>query len=197
MDLLNVSARNDLAWINEPQTWSFTEETGVVITAPPSSDFFCDPAAVNMKHSAPLLYKKFEGDFQLTTKASVDMATQYDAACMMLRLNAENWVKLCFEFDGNDASIVSVVTRNGSSDDCNHCIVKTREISLRMIRLGKVVSLFFSQDEVHWNLMRYLGFEIPGPFQIGIEAQSPIGSGTQARFFYLDLAEAPTQARFS
>lgn len=197
MDLLNVSTRNDLAWLNDPEEWSFTGETGVVITAPPVTDFFCDPASVNVQRSAPLLYKEFQGDFQLTTKTSVDMVSQYDASCLMLWLDAENWVKLCFEFDGSNASIVSVVTRNGSSDDCNHCIVKTREISLRMIRLGKVVSLFFSQDDVHWNLMRYLGFEIPGSFRIGIEAQSPIGSGTQARFSYLDLAEAPTQARFS
>ncbi len=197
MDILGISARHDLAWLHEPQEWSFTGETGVVIMAPPASDFFCDPALVNVKHSAPFLYKEFQGDFQMTTRTSVDMVTQYDSSCLMFRLDAENWVKLCFEFDGSVATIVSVVTKNGLSDDCNHCAIESREVYLRITKVGKVTSLFFSQDDVNWKLARYFGFEIPHQFQLGIVAQSPIGSGTQARFSYLDLAEPPAQPRFS
>ena len=196
MDLLSVSARNDLIRLNEPKEWSFTGETGVVIMAPASADFFCDPASTHVRHSVPFLSKEIRGDFQLTTKTSVDMVAQFDSSCLMLRLDAENWAKLCFEFDGSDASIVSVVTRNGLSDDCNHCVIDAREIYLRITKVGKVISMFFSQDDVHWKLMRYFGFEIPNSFQLGIVAQSPIGSGTQARFSYLDLAEPPVQGRF-
>jgi uncharacterized protein len=197
LDILGVSARNDLAWLNEPKEWSFTGETGVVIMAPPSSDFFCDPALVNVKHSAPFLYKEFQGDFQVTTRTSVDMVALYDASCLMVRLDTENWAKLCFEFDGSTASIVSVVTKNGISDDCNHYSIDSRDISLRMTKSGKVTSMFFSQDDVHWKLVWYFGFEIQNQFQLGIVAQSPIGSGTQARFSYLDLVEPPAQNRFS
>jgi regulation of enolase protein 1 (concanavalin A-like superfamily) len=196
LDVLSIPARNDLIWLNEPKEWSFTGETGVMIMAPSSSDFFCDPAAVNVRHSAPFLYKEFQGDFQMTTKTSVDMVAQYDSSCLMFRLDPENWAKLCFEFDGSDASIVSVVTKNSLSDDCNHCVIDAREIYLRITKVGKVISMFFSQDDVHWKLMRYFGFEIPNSFQLGIVAQSPIGSGTQARFSYLDLAEPPVQGRF-
>lgn len=196
MDILSISSRNDLSWLNEPEEWAFSGETGVVITAPALSDFFCDPAEVNVRHSAPFLYKEIPGDFQLTTRTSVDMAVQFDSSCLMFRLDTENWAKLCFEFDGSNASIVSVVTKNSVSDDCNHCVVDAKEIYLRITRVGKVISLFFSYDDVHWKLMRYFGFEIPNPFQVGIVAQSPIGSGTQARFSYLDLAEPPTKGRF-
>lgn len=37
----------------------------------------------------------------------------------MLMADDNNWAKLCFEFNGEYATIVSVVTKNGSSDDCN------------------------------------------------------------------------------
>ena len=197
MDILSVSARNDLVWLNEPEEWAFTDETGVVIMAPSSSDFFCDPALVNVRHSAPFLYKEVRGDFQITTKTRVDMVSQYDSSCVMFRLDTENWAKLCFEFDGSSPSIVSVVTRNGLSDDCNHRSIEGSEMYLRMTKVGNVISMFFSQDDVHWNLARYFGFEIPNQFQLGIVAQSPIGSGTQACFYYLDLAEPPAQNRFS
>ena len=196
MDLLSVSARNDLSWLNEPEEWSFSGETGAVIMAPAFADFFCDPGSMHVKHSAPFLYKEIRGDFQLTTKTSVDMVAQFDSSCLMLRLDTENWAKLCFEFDGNDASIVSVVTRKGVSDDCNHCVIDTKEVSLRITKVGRVISLFFSQDDAQWKLARYFGFEIPDAFQIGIVAQSPVGSGTQARFSSLDLAEPPAQGRF-
>lgn len=196
LNLLSVAARNDLSWLNEPTEWAFTSEAGVTIMAPASADFFCDPAAVHIRHSAPFLYKKGQEDFQLTTRTSVDMVAQYDSSCLMVRLDAENWAKLCFEFDGNHASIVSVVTKNGLSDDCNHRVIEASEISLRMTKVGNVISLFFSQDEVDWKLARYFGFELPNPFQVGIVAQSPVGSGTQARFAYLDLAEPPAKGRF-
>lgn len=197
MDILDIAGRHDLNWLNEPEEWSFTGETGVAITAPPSSDFFCDPAYINVRHSAPFLYKEFQSDFQITTRTSVGMVSQYDSSCLMFRLDSENWAKLCFEFDGSSASIVSVVTKNGLSDDCNHFLVESSEVYLRIIKAGNVISMFFSQDDLHWKLVRYFGFELPQQFQLGIVAQSPIGAGTQAHFAYLDLAEPPARGRFS
>jgi regulation of enolase protein 1 (concanavalin A-like superfamily) len=197
LDLLHISARGDLAWLNEPQQWAFTGETGVTITAPASADFFCDPGGVHVRHSAPFLSKEFEGDFRLTTRTSVDMVAQYDSSCIMFWLDAKNWAKLCFEYNGKHASIVSVVTKDGSSDDCNHCIVEAQEVALRVIRQGETSSLFFSLDEADWKLVRYFGFALPRPFQVGIVAQSPTGAGTQARFAYLDLSEPPARGRFA
>ena len=69
----------------------------------------------------------------------------YDSGCLMLMADENNWAKLCFEFNGEYATIVSVVTQNGLSDDCNSERVLVSNPYLKITKNDQLISLLFTR----------------------------------------------------
>ncbi|TKH41395.1 DUF1349 domain-containing protein [Paenibacillus terrae] len=195
-NLFQPNVRGKLRWMNEPEHWEYTEEDRLIIDAPAKVDFFKDPGGKHVAHSAPFLHLQVDSSFQLTTQLQVDMRHLYDSGCLMLMSDEDNWAKLCYEFNGNDATIVSVVTKNGSSDDCNSERVVVDNPHLRITKIGKIISFYYSPDGEDWKLVRYFGMEITDPFIAGALAQSPMGSGCRVNFKYLNLTIPNEDSRF-
>ncbi|MBB3111729.1 hypothetical protein FHS18_003797 [Paenibacillus phyllosphaerae] len=195
-NLLAGEERAKFQWINEPEFWQVTEDGGVVIEAPPSADFFQDPAGKHIANSAPFFYFQADHSFELTTRLHVDMQHIYDSGCLMLMSDELNWAKLCFEFNGKHPTIVSVVTRDGSSDDCNSERVTCERPYLRITKAGKLITFAYSEDAVEWKLIRYFGMNFPTPLMAGVVAQSPKGTGTRVQFDYLQVATPDAEERF-
>ncbi|MDP4095275.1 DUF1349 domain-containing protein [Paenibacillus sp. P96] len=195
-NLFQPGAREQLKWLNEPQYWTFTAEDELIIDAPPKADFFKDPGGTHVAHSAPFLHTDVASTFQLTTQLQVDMRHLYDSGCLMMMADENNWAKLCFEFNGEFATIVSVVTQNGSSDDCNSERVLVDHPYLRMTKTEKIVSFHYSPDGEAWKLIRYFGMESSARFKAGIVAQSPMGAGCRVQFTSLLLSLPEEESRF-
>lgn len=188
--------RSQMNWMNEPASWSFTEEGVLVVEAQADTDFFQDPAGINVRASAPFLAIPVSGDFELTTQLTVDMKHQYDSGCLMVMADERNWCKLCFEYDGKAATIVSVVTRDGSSDDCNSIEVPVPDPYLRVRKVEGCISFFYSPDGEEWKLIRYFGMPLQGEIQAGVVSQSPTGTGCTCRFLSLEVTSPDLTARF-
>ena len=79
--------------------------------------------------------------------------------------------------------MVSVVTREGRSDDANAWQIPPTGAHLRVARCGRTAALHASADGMRWDLVRYFdpGFTSPKVW-VGILAQSPAGDGTTATF---------------
>lgn len=194
--LFHPGTRERLTWMHEPEQWAFTSDNELVVEAPAQADFFKDPAGKHIAHSAPFLHLPAGSSFQLTTQLEVDMRHQYDSGCLMLMADENNWAKLCFESNGEFPTIVSVVTRNGSSDDCNSERVTANQPYLRMTKSGQVVSFYYSADGETWKLIRYFGMDTAFEYRAGVVAQSPTGSGCRVRFKSLTLAIPEEDSRF-
>ncbi|MFD2117865.1 DUF1349 domain-containing protein [Paenibacillus yanchengensis] len=180
--------RTQLKWINEPSSWKFNEQDQLVIDAPAKADFFCDPAGQHFANSAPFLYLELDQSFELTTELTVNMKEKYDSGCLMIMIDANNWAKLCYEFNGKHASIVTVVTRDGVSDDCYSEQVYSDHPFLKMTSNNKVIHFYFSEDGIDWTMIRY--FALPSKQQAvkaGVVAQSPQGPGCHMTFCQLQL----------
>ncbi|MDO7906141.1 DUF1349 domain-containing protein [Paenibacillus sp. JX-17] len=195
-NLFSKQEREKLAWMNEPQHWTYTAEHELLIEAPPKADFFKDPAGKHTASSAPFLQLQVDSSFQLTTQLQVDMHHKYDSGCLMLMADDNNWAKICFEFDGEYPTIVSVVTQDGSSDDCNSERVSVENPYLRITKSEQVVSFYYSPDGEAWKLIRYFGLRSQGPYTAGVVAQSPTGSGCEVRFKSLILSWPEAEERF-
>lgn len=195
-NLFRVGERERLTWMNEPTSWEYTADDGLCVHAPAKADFFKDPAGKHMVHSAPFLHVPAETSFQLTTQLLVEMHHIYDSGCLMLMADEDNWAKLCYEFNGEHATIVSVVTQNGCSDDCNSERVTVENPFLRITKRENTVSFFYSANGEHWKLIRYFGMKAPGGFKAGVVAQSPMGTGCRACFKYLSMTKPDTDSRF-
>ncbi|MGE7823551.1 DUF1349 domain-containing protein [Paenibacillus sp. NPDC093718] len=195
-NLFHPETREKLRWLNEPEHWEFTTDDRLIMDAPSKADFFKDPGGKHVAHSAPYLHLQVDSTFQLVTQLQVDMHHLYDSGCLMLMADENNWAKLCFEYNGEYATIVSVVTQNGFSDDCNSECVFVSNPYLKITKKDRVISFYYSTDGEVWKLIRYFGMDASTPFTAGVVAQSPMGAGCRVQFLSLFLSESDEKSRF-
>lgn len=170
-----------MEWLVEPVSWSLDD--GVLsITAGAKTDWFISPTDGARAESAPCLTFPAGREFTLTALVSAEMQSQWDAGALMVFLDKENWGKIAFERSAyQEPTIVSVVTK-GVSDDCNGEVWTGRSVWLRIGTVGNGIGLYNSADGVKWRMARVFSLGEARGLRIGLEAQSPAGHGTTARF---------------
>jgi regulation of enolase protein 1 (concanavalin A-like superfamily) len=164
--------------------WRAGPDDDVTVTAGRDTDLFLDPATEYEKLNAPrLLGVAADGDYQFSARVSVEFRSTYDAGTLLVWADERHWAKLCFEFSPDrEPMVVSVVTR-GLSDDANAFVVDGHTVWLRVSRRGRSYAFHASTDGRLWKLIR--SFSIGDDLvraRVGLEAQSPTGTGLTARF---------------
>jgi len=169
------------SWSSEPESWDDADGK-LVVNAPAHSDLFADPGGAAAVRNAPMLLGPApDGDWMFSARIDVDFASTFDAGVLVLHAGDGEWAKLCFELAPQvHPMVVSVVTRDGTSDDANAFAVDTDEIWLRVSRLGPAVAFHASTDGEWWQLVRYFAFTPQA--QVGLLAQSPTGDGVRVEF---------------
>ena len=173
----------EFKWINEGiirQT-----DNHIEIDAPAQSDFFCNNGAVSEEGitpetlcNAPFYYTEVDGDFVMKVKVAHDFKDTYDSASIMIMIDMQNWAKACFEkTDFGTHAAVSVVTRNGESDDANGCNIDSNSVWLQITRVGNSFSFHFSEDGVTYYMMRFFNLSAGKTIKVGLLAQAPQGNG--------------------
>jgi regulation of enolase protein 1 (concanavalin A-like superfamily) len=172
-----------LRWLNEPSSWRIPDETSLLVTAGPRTDWFVDPQrSEEPKLNAPALVGDASGDFLLSARVTVDFAATYDAGVLILYAGDDAWAKLCFEYSPQrEPMVVSVVTR-GVSDDCNSFVVGAASVWLRIAGIGGAFAFHASTDGVGWSFVRYFALATAGEPSLGFAAQSPTGAGCAVTF---------------
>mgnify|MGYP002516934099 FL=1 len=173
----------EFKWINEViirQT-----DNHIEIDAPAQSDFFCNNGAVSEEGitpetlcNAPFYYTEVDGDFVMRVKVAHDFKDTYDSASIMIMIDMQNWAKACFEkTDFGTHAAVSVVTRNGESDDANGCNIDSNSVWLQITRVGNSFAFHFSEDGVTYYMMRFFNLSAGKTIKVGLLAQAPQGNG--------------------
>lgn len=177
--------------------WEYSDiEDRLTVFAAPHSDIYINPAGENstdaesLMNASTLLGKPPTGDFQFSSRLTVDFKSQFDAGVLMIWIDELNWVKFCFEFSpASEPMVVSVVTIN-FSDDANSFIVNGNSIRYRITRRDNVYALHAALDGVEWTLIRVftLGSDIE-KHKIGFAAQSPTGDGCNILFDKINFSQ--------
>lgn len=173
----------EFKWINEGiirQT-----DNHIEIDAPAQSDFFCNNGAVSEEGitpetlcNAPFYYTEVDGDFVMRVKVAHDFKDTYDSASIMIMIDMQNWAKACFEkTDFGTHAAVSVVTRNGESDDANGCNIDSNSVWLQITRVGNSFAFHFSEDGVTYYMMRFFNLSAGKTIKVGLLALAPQGNG--------------------
>ena len=165
----------------------------VTLTAAAGADMFLDPAGSENHPDAERFVQLVEGDFQFSAFVEVNFQADFDSGVLLGFVNDTTWFKICAELDPDGTRrVVSVVTRDGASDDSNSWEIGENGIHLRISRMGGAFALHASHDGAHWSMIRYfsLGQQTPNAIKVGILAQSPTGQGTSARFSQLRLSRS-------
>lgn len=176
--LLNLTEGelHNLKWLNMPEKWEKAGE-GIILYPKANSDFFNDPQGIHMKSNAPYLYLEAQGDFVARALVKPCFGTVWDAAVLMLYLDAAHWAKLCFEWsDAGDGykGIVNVVTKD-TSDDANGQSQTAGEVWLQICRVGSTFAMHWSLDGAQWNMARLFAMPCGETVSIGLEGQCPAG----------------------
>ena len=176
-----------LTWINKPSSFQI-EENGINIKAGAHTDLFIDPTGEPINRNSPLLLFQADEHFQFSARLSANLQSTFDAAALVVYANENCWAKCCYERSPDQQPmLVTVVTNNGSSDDCNHNVLDQESVHVRIAGLGNGVFAFHLKEE-EWSLVRYFSLD-QDSFQIGFSSQSPLGQSCLSSFrdpLYLD-----------
>lgn len=177
---LQVPGLDDLDWVNDPVRHEVHGPDAVTIVAGPRTDWFRDPGGEAPAGNAPMLLGTVDGDHQFRATVGLEFAADFDAGALVLHAGPTRWAKLAFERSPSGRPTIVTVVTDGVSDDANAMACDQPTVDLRISRVGDAHAFHARRDGRTWELVRY--FALPGPWRIGLSAQSPTGDGVEVAF---------------
>lgn len=186
-----------LKWFNPPKRWRLEAHgPGLVIEPESSTDFWQRTHYGFSADNGHFLGLTLRGNFVLSTQVSFHPLHQYDQAGLMVRADADFWVKASVEHEPHgQPQLGTVVTNHGYSDWSLQDYPFTEStIRLRIIRHGADLQVEFAEaNSPQWAPMRVARLHWPeqAPVCAGLYACSPKEAGFRAEFAFLKI-EIPT-----
>ena len=182
------SLSEDFYWFNEPN--QFRVGDGLEIWTEAGTDFWQRTHYGFRNDNAHCLFNDKMGDFSIATQVEFFPQNKYDQCGLILRLDADNWIKASTEFiDSDHSKLGSVVTNLGYSDWATQNLSPdTRQLWYRASKRGADVRLDFALDGENWQQMRICHIHQPSEkIAVGIYACSPIKKGFWCRFNWIEF----------
>jgi uncharacterized protein len=178
-----------MTWMNEPASSKIAGEQ-IVVRSRAKTDFWQKTFDGYVADNGHFYHLSVPADFTFTACINGKYATQYDQAGLMVRLDAENWMRCGTEFiDGKRFASV-VFTRIYSDGSTMPDLSETEPIWWRAVRKKDSIETLCSLDGVKFTSVR-MGYFPPGrPVEVGIMCAAPSGPGFEATFKDLKLQKA-------
>jgi uncharacterized protein len=182
-----------LAWLNPPASARFDSATAALLVEPAANTDFWQRTHYGFSaDNGHFLGLPLEGDFSLSTHLQFHPVHQYDQAGLMIRADANSWIKTSVEHENEGPPQLGVVVTNAGFSDWSlqDFAAGSREVSLRLERRGPDVTVLYRLSETAgWKPMRVTHWAPPrpGPIHAGLYACSPKGAGFRTEFTRLEL----------
>ena len=178
-------------WLHEPKhRW---EDDVLTIVTEAETDFWQGTHTGYRRDNGHGLLTDVQHDFSLEARCSFVPSNRFDQGGLMVRIDMENWIKVCIESETKSVSrLGSVVTNLGYSDWASVDIDATvRRMWFRVQGKGADILIECSETGKHWRQMRIAHLHAyPGRLSIGVFACSPSqGSGFDAVFDHLSISD--------
>jgi regulation of enolase protein 1 (concanavalin A-like superfamily) len=171
----------DMHWFNPPAAWSI-QDGRLNVTTAPKSDFWRKTHYGFTRDNGHFFFQEIRGDFALTLRIDGRYTDLYDQAGLMLRVDAENWIKTGIEFFDGCQHASAVVTREFSDWSVVRLEGRPASLWLRVTRKAETVEVSYSLDGQAYILLR-LAYLVPSEItQAGPMCASPDGNGFEASF---------------
>jgi regulation of enolase protein 1 (concanavalin A-like superfamily) len=168
-------------WLNEPTGWRH-EGSDLVVKVDPDTDFWRHTHYGFVRDSGHFLGTPVSGDFVAHVEVHAGYRDRYDQAGLMIRQDAENWIKAGIELDGGTCHLSTVVTHHTSDWSITALQALPDRLGLRLTRSGDAVTVEYAVDGGDWATHRLAWFAPDVEVQVGPMAAAPDGSGFEARF---------------
>jgi regulation of enolase protein 1 (concanavalin A-like superfamily) len=176
----------DGAWNIEPAAWNVAD--GVLrATSLPHTDFWRTTHYGFIRDSGHVFGTPVAGDFTAVARFTGEYRVLYDQAGLMLRGDAEHWIKAGIEFVDGSAWLSVVVTDDRSDWSLSSQVDPAAPRWLQLSRTGDDISVQHSDDGERWTLMRVTSLAAGPADVVGPMLACPEAEGFSARFDVFDV----------
>lgn len=182
MDQLKTVPWHEATWLNEPEH-SDTDGPDLLVTARARSDFWRTTSYGFVRDDGHALLHDFPQDSATEVSFLVDFETLYDQAGLMVRVDAETWIKAGVEMSDGLPQLGAVVTR-GVSDWSVAPVPdwQGRRVTVRAGRSGDAVTVRARCEDGPWRLVRLAPLAPAAVATAGPFCCSPERDGLVVRF---------------
>ncbi len=183
---LQADLLNHMNWMNEPASAKINGSE-IAVRSRAKTDFWQKTFDGYVADSGHFFHLSASGNFTFTALINGKYATQYDQAGLMVRIDAENWMRCGTEFiDGKRYASV-VFTRTYSDGSTLPDLSETEPVWWRIVRKNDSIETFCSLDGSKFMSVRMGYFPTQPKVEVGLMCAAPSGPGFDASFKALKL----------
>jgi uncharacterized protein len=175
-----------MSWMNEPASAKINGAE-IAVRSRAKTDFWQKTFDGYVADSGHFFHLPASGNFTFSALINGKYAAQYDQAGLMVRIDAENWMRCGTEFiDGKRYASV-VFTRTYSDGSTLPDLSETEPIWWRVVRKNDSIETFCSLDGDKFMSVRMGYFPKRPTVEVGLMCAAPSGPGFDASFKALKL----------
>jgi hypothetical protein len=175
-----------MQWLNEPQSWKVIQGQ-IKVRSHAKTDFWRKTFYGYITDNGHFFHLPVTGEFTFEARINGQYAALYDQAGLMVRVDAENWVKCGTEFVDGVRHASVVFTRDFSDWSTMNDLSANGPVWWRAVRSKDSLETLCSLDGKTYQSVRQ-GYLVPNrPAEVGIMCAAPEGQGFEAVFDNLKL----------
>jgi regulation of enolase protein 1 (concanavalin A-like superfamily) len=175
-----------MKWLNEPGSMTVSGDR-LVVRARRKTDFWRKTFYGYITDNGHFFHLPVSGDFEFEARVDGQYAALYDQAGLMVRIDAQNWVKCGTEFFDNARHASVVFTREFSDWSTMNDLATSGPVWWRVVRKPDSLETLCSTDGKNFTSVR-MGYLVPSATaEVGIMCAAPEGEGFQSTFDNLKL----------
>jgi hypothetical protein len=175
-----------MSWLNEPASAKISGDK-LSVRSRAKTDFWRKTFYGYITDNGHFFHLPATGDFMFQARVNGEYAALYDQAGVMIRLNADNWMKCGTEFFDGQRHASVVFTRDFSDWSTMPDLSSSAPIWWRAVRKKDSVETLCSLDGKNFTSVRQGYFPSTVPVEVGIMCAAPEGPGFNASFDHLSL----------
>ncbi len=176
-----------MKWMNDPASWKVADGQ-IIVRSRPKTDFWRKTFYGYITDNGHFFHLPAGGEFTFEARIGGQYAALYDQAGLMVRVDAENWVKCGTEFVDGQRHASVVFTRDFSDWSTMKDLSASGPVWWRVVRSKDSLETLCSLDGKTFQSVRQ-GYLVPDrPAEVGIMCAAPEGGGFECVFDNLKLA---------
>jgi uncharacterized protein len=181
-----------MTWMNDPASWK-QQDGKLTVTSRPKTDFWRKTVSGTVVDNGHFFHLPAAGDFIFEARVNAHYAGQYDQAGLMVRVDAENWVKCGSEFLDGARQAAVVFTRDFSDGSAMNDLSQDAPVWWRVVRTRDALETLCSLDGQKYMSVRQ-GYLVPAAkAEVGVMCAAPEGGGFASVFDHLRLLPTSKQ----
>jgi len=172
---------SQMKWMNDPASWK-SEGGRIVVRSKPKTDFWRKTFYGYVTDNGHFLHMPAKGDFTFEVRVNGQYAALYDQAGLMVRRDAENWMKCGTEFFDGSRHASVVFTREFSDWSTMKDLSDTAAVWWRAVRKKDSIETLCSVDGKNFISVRQGYFVPSAEVEVGLMCCAPEGPGFEAVF---------------